>query len=92
MATHSSILAWEIPWSEKPGWATVHGVAKESEMTRQLNNNSNKLIRWDWPDNDLKHWQLHSALWRGHWDNFIVNLGNGDACLETGNAFQGQDD
>ena len=28
MATHSSILAWEIPWAEKPGWATVHGVAK----------------------------------------------------------------
>ena len=25
MATHSSILAWEIPWTEEP---TVHGVAK----------------------------------------------------------------
>ena len=20
MATHSSTLAWEIPWTEKPGW------------------------------------------------------------------------
>ena len=20
MATHSSILAWEIPWTEEPGW------------------------------------------------------------------------
>ena len=28
MATHSSILAWIIPWTEEPGWATVHGVAK----------------------------------------------------------------
>ena len=28
MATHSSILAWEIPWTEEPGGATVHGVAK----------------------------------------------------------------
>ena len=27
-ATHSSILAWEIPWTEEPGKATVHGVAK----------------------------------------------------------------
>ena len=27
MATHSSILAWEIPWTVE-GWATVHGVAK----------------------------------------------------------------
>ena len=28
MATHSSILAWKIPWKEEPGRATVHGVAK----------------------------------------------------------------
>ena len=27
MATHSSILAWEIPWIEEPG-GLVHGVAK----------------------------------------------------------------
>ena len=29
IATHSSILAWRIPWTEKPGRLhTVHGVAK----------------------------------------------------------------
>ena len=28
MATHSSTLAWKIPWMEKPGNAAVHGVAK----------------------------------------------------------------
>ena len=29
MATHSSILAWKISWTEEPGgWAAVHGVAK----------------------------------------------------------------
>ena len=28
MATHSSILAWEIPQTEEPGGATVHGVAE----------------------------------------------------------------
>jgi len=27
MAIHSRILAWEIPWTEQPGWL-VHGVAK----------------------------------------------------------------
>ena len=27
MATHSRILAWEIPWTEEPG-GTVHGVAE----------------------------------------------------------------
>ena len=28
MATHSSILAWRIPWTEEPGGATVHAIAK----------------------------------------------------------------
>ena len=28
MATHSSILAWKIPWKEEPVGYTVHGVAK----------------------------------------------------------------
>ena len=27
-AMHSSILAWEIPWTEELGGARVHGVAK----------------------------------------------------------------
>ena len=34
MATHSSILAWRILWTEEPGGgATVHGVAEELDMT-----------------------------------------------------------
>ena len=28
MATHCSILAWRMPWTEEPGGLTVHGVAK----------------------------------------------------------------
>ena len=37
MATHSSgILAWRIPWTEKPGGATIHGVTKKSDMTECL--------------------------------------------------------
>ena len=28
MATHSSTLAWKIPWVEEPDKAAVHGVAK----------------------------------------------------------------
>ena len=35
MATHSSILAWEIPCTKEPGRATVHGVT-ESDTTEQL--------------------------------------------------------
>ena len=33
IAMHSSILAWEIPRTEEPGEAAVHGVSKESDMT-----------------------------------------------------------
>ena len=28
IATHSSILAWRIPWTEGPGGLQVHGVAR----------------------------------------------------------------
>ena len=28
MVTHCNTLAWEIPWTEEPQWATVHGVTK----------------------------------------------------------------
>ena len=28
MATHSSILAWRISWTEEPGGLTVHGVTR----------------------------------------------------------------
>ena len=36
MATHSSILAWEIPWSEEPVRLQSMGL-QESDMTYQLN-------------------------------------------------------
>ena len=39
MAIHSSILAWEIPWTEVPGDYSPWG-HKESDMTEQLNNNT----------------------------------------------------
>ena len=32
-ATHSSVLAWRIPWTEEPGGLQVHGVTKESDTT-----------------------------------------------------------
>ena len=42
MATHSSILTWEIPWTEEPGGLQSMGSQKESDTTEQLNNNSIK--------------------------------------------------
>ena len=33
MATHSSILVWEIPWTEEPGRIQSMGVSKELDIT-----------------------------------------------------------
>ena len=41
MVTHSSTLAWEIPWTEESGKAPVYRVTKELDVTWRLNNNNN---------------------------------------------------
>ena len=41
MATHSSTLAWKIPWTEEPG--TVHGVAKSRTRLSDFTFNLGKL-------------------------------------------------
>ena len=38
-ATHSSVLAWEVPWTEEPGGLQSTG-SQESDTTEQLNNSS----------------------------------------------------
>ena len=35
MATHSSIIAWKISWTEEPG---IQSIGLGSDMTQQLNN------------------------------------------------------
>ena len=41
MATHSSILAWRIPWTEEPGGYSPQG-HKESDMTELLTQSSKR--------------------------------------------------
>ena len=41
MATHSSILAWRIPWAEEPGGLQFTGL-QEWDTTKQQQNNNNK--------------------------------------------------
>ena len=36
MATHSSILAWEIPWTEEPGGLQSLGLQKSQTLRREL--------------------------------------------------------
>jgi len=39
MATHSSILAWRMPWTEEPGWLQSTG-SKELDMTKVIEHNN----------------------------------------------------
>ena len=36
MATHSSILAWRIPWTRGAWWATVHGISESWTRLKRL--------------------------------------------------------
>ena len=40
MASRSSILAWEISWTEEPGGLWSNGVTEELDATWRLNKNS----------------------------------------------------
>ena len=72
MATHSSVLAWRIPWTEKPGrlqstgsqrvghnWATSLSLSYPSE-SRQNENHNQKTNQTDCMDHNLV--QLNETL------------------------------
>ena len=46
MTTHSSILAWEIPWTEESIGCSPWGCSKESDMTEQLSAHTHSLGTW----------------------------------------------
>ena len=69
MATHSSVLAQEIPWTEMPGGLRSVGVGKESNMTQRLNNSKEKvqsyLLNGDcmaWPQQHLSLFEKMAAI------------------------------
>ena len=43
MATHSSILAWRIPWTEEPGGLQSMG-SQKLDATERLKSNNNKIF------------------------------------------------
>ena len=47
MATHSSILAWRIPWTEEPGGVFSSWSHKKSDTTEQLNTHTNTMIQYN---------------------------------------------
>ena len=77
MATHSSILAWEIPWTEEPG--KLQSIrSQESDMTLQLNDNKNSEYRkHSWGFITDKQSEEVSSKWRG---SKRRHYGEGDSC------------
>ena len=51
MATHSSILAWRIPWTEESGRLSSRG-RKESDTTERLSTHQKATKESSWPGGD----------------------------------------
>ena len=45
-ATHSTILAWRIPWTEEPGRLYSPRGHKESDTTEQLSLSLDRIQKW----------------------------------------------
>ena len=45
MATHSSILAWKIPWTRGVWWVTVHRVAKSQTRLKELSTHARVIVK-----------------------------------------------
>ena len=46
MATHSSILTYEVPWTAESGKLQSMGSQKESDTTQSLSNMCTSLVKW----------------------------------------------
>ena len=69
MATHSSILAWRIPWTRGPWRATVHSVTKSWAQLKWLSSHtpSNYITQYPgWEDPLEEGMETHSSIpaWR----------------------------
>ena len=60
MATHSSILAWRIPWTEEPGGLQSRG-HKESDTTERLSRTSEQDL---WARKGCAALFCHQEGWR----------------------------
>ena len=52
MATHCSILAWRIPWTEEPGGLLSTGLQSQTRL-KQLSSGSRSRPKVDLPNQDF---------------------------------------
>ena len=82
MATHSSTLAWKIPWTEEPGGAAVHRVAKS--RTRLIDFTSLKCTGWlnffcgEGNHHVLQYSCLGKPMDRGAWQATVHGVAESD--------------
>ena len=71
MATHSSVLAWRIPWTEDPGGLQPMG-SKESDMTKWLSTHTmiSLKVHQDW-DKYMCWWLLEP---KGLWSHNVAKI------------------
>ena len=65
MGTHSSILAWEIPWPEDPGRLYSPWGRKESDTTERLNTHHDRGANYHYNGNHItiyKHIKIACTL------------------------------
>ena len=87
MATHSSILAWEIPWREEPGGLQSTGSQKSQTRFRLNNNNSflRAVATKYHKRGDLRQECVLSQLWRPEVQN--QDIGYSLSAESSGGSF-----
>ena len=60
MATHSSVLAWRIPWTEEPGWLQSTGLRR---------------VGHEWLSSTFTSWVPIQVPIQVQWERFVWHLG-----------------
>ena len=95
MATHSSTLAWRIPWTEEPGrlqsmgsqrvrhdWATSLHSFHTLSLEKEMATHSNILIRRiPWTEEPGGPWSMGSQRVRHNWSDWAHTFSILDICL-----------
>ena len=53
MATHSSIAAWEFPWTEEPAKGVRHDLATKQKQNRPLESEIGEKLDWQIDGDDV---------------------------------------
>ena len=68
MATHSSVLAWRIPWTEEPGWLQSIGSHKSQTQLRWLSTHA-----WEKPKREVIFFRWTQLV--GGQDEYFLSTG-----------------